>query len=103
MVLLMRGLGWISHDRAVGCIQRLSIVSWKSAAWSLRRHQGGIYCGLAQIPTERFRMHARSLIVAVTFALLSGAAGAEVNLSLAGQTVTTPISGGEHRKEYAPN
>jgi len=48
-------------------------------------------------------MHARSLIVAVTFALLSGAAGAEVNLSLAGQTVTTPISGGEHRKEYAPN
>ncbi|NYT70632.1 hypothetical protein [Pusillimonas noertemannii] len=48
-------------------------------------------------------MHARSLVLAFTFALLSTAAGAEVNPSLAGQAVVKPISGGEHRKEYAPN
>jgi antitoxin component YwqK of YwqJK toxin-antitoxin module len=48
-------------------------------------------------------MHVRNFVFAVTLALLSGTAGAEVDTSLAGQTVITQISGGEQRREYAPN
>jgi len=48
-------------------------------------------------------MHVRSFVLAATFALLSPVAAAEVNSSLAGQSVVTSIPGGEHRKEYASN
>src|SRR5690606_18516423 len=52
---------------------------------------------------EQLPMHARSFVLAAALVLLPAMAGAEVNASLAGQTVVTQIPGGEHRKEYARN
>jgi hypothetical protein len=49
------------------------------------------------------RMHVKTLILAVALILLPGMVSAEVNTALAGQTVIQKISGGEQRKEYAPN
>lgn len=48
-------------------------------------------------------MHVRNFVLAAVLTVLPAMAGAEVNTSLAGQTVITPIADGEQRREYAAN
>lgn len=48
-------------------------------------------------------MNVYPFILAAALALVPGISSAEVNASLAGQTVVNETADGQHRKEYAPN